>query len=117
MVRENLFHYRHLRRLLVANAYTQLSLILMVQLNGSKLIWLLKVIPRHMVLIMMKRFLQLPKSLMSVFLFLWLLILIGPYFSWMSKMPFYMGIYMRKFIWSNHLGLLLRGSIEAVSVS
>jgi hypothetical protein len=28
-----------------------------------------------------------------------------------------MGIYMRKFIWSNHLGLLLRGSIEVVSVS
>jgi hypothetical protein len=47
--------------------------------------------PRHMVLIMMRSFLQLPKSLLSVLLFLWLLILIGPYFNWMSKMPFYMG--------------------------
>jgi hypothetical protein len=40
-----------------------------------------------------------------------------PCFNWMSKMPFYMGTYMRKFIWSNHLGLLLRGSIKVVSVS
>jgi hypothetical protein len=26
-----------------------------------------------------------------------------------SKVPLYMGIYMKKFIWNNHLGLLLRG--------
>ena len=62
-------------------------------------------------------FLQLPKSLPSVFLFLWLLILIGPYFNWISKMHFYIRIYMRKFIWNNHLGLLLRGSIRVVSIS
>jgi hypothetical protein len=43
--------------------------------------------------------------------------LIDPCFNWMSKMFFYMETYMRKFIWSNHLGLLLKGSIKVVSVS
>jgi len=46
-----------------------------------------------------------------------LAISIGPCFNWMSKTPFYMGIYMRKFIWSNYEGLLLGGSIRAVSIS
>jgi hypothetical protein len=35
----------------------------------------------------------------------------------MLKMPFYMGIYMRKFICNNHLGLLLRESVRVVYVS
>jgi hypothetical protein len=42
---------------------------------------------------------------------------IGPCYDWMSKIPFYMGTCMRKFIWSNHFGLLRRGTIRVVSGS
>jgi hypothetical protein len=61
-------------------------------------------------------FLQLPKFIMFMYLFYWLLILICPYFNWISKIPFYMRTYMRKFKWSNHFGLLLRRSVRVVLV-
>jgi hypothetical protein len=53
----SLFHYRMLRRLLVANRYTWLCLIMMVLLNDCKLVWGLRIIHKHMVLIMMRHFL------------------------------------------------------------
>ena len=34
-----------------------------------------------------------------------------PFFSWISRMSFFMVISSRRFIWSNHLVLLLRGSL------
>jgi hypothetical protein len=40
-----------------------------------------------------------------------------PLFQLDVKNAFLHGAYMRKFVWSNHLGLLLRGSINVVSVS
>jgi hypothetical protein len=70
---------------------------------------LLRVIHRRMALITMRRFLQLPNFLLFVHLFLWHLISIGPCFNYKLKMSFYIAIDMRKFIWSNHLDLLLRG--------
>nr|KYP62129.1 hypothetical protein KK1_016654 [Cajanus cajan] len=37
---------------------------------------------------------------------------VGLSINWMLKMPFFMGICLRKFTWSNLLGLLLRGSLS-----
>lgn len=37
--------------------------------------------------------------------------------TWMSRMHFFMLIYLQRYIRSNHLGLLFMGSIEAVSTS
>ena len=34
-----------------------------------------------------------------------------PFFNWISRMPFFMVISPRRFIWSSHLVLLLRGSL------
>ena len=34
-----------------------------------------------------------------------------PLFNWISRMSFFMVILSRRFIWSNHLVLLLRGSL------
>ena len=35
----------------------------------------------------------------------------GPFFSWISRMSFFVVISPRKYIWSNHLVLLLKGSL------
>ena len=43
--------------------------------------------------------------------FLWLLCVHGSFFNWLSRMSFFMVISPRRFIWSNHLVLLLRRSL------
>ena len=43
--------------------------------------------------------------------YLWLLFAHGPFFSWISRMSSFMVISLRRFIWSNCLVLLLRGSL------
>ena len=56
-------------------------------------------------------FSPLPRLLLSVCFSPWLLCVPGHFFSWILKMPSFMVISPRKFIWSNHLVLLLRGSL------
>jgi hypothetical protein len=70
----------------VANVFTRLSLILIVQLKDWKLVWLLiRDIHRRIVLIMMRPFFfffffQLPKFLLLMYLFFWLIISICHFF-------------------------------------
>ena len=42
---------------------------------------------------------------------LWLLCAHDPFFSWISRMPSFKVISLRRYIWSNRLVLLLRGSL------
>ena len=56
-------------------------------------------------------FSPLPRFLMSVSFSPWLLCVPCHFISWILKMPSFMVILPRKFIWSNHLVLLLRGSL------
>ena len=44
-------------------------------------------------------------------LLLWLLCAHDPFFNWISRMPSFMVISPRRYIWSNRLVLLLRGSL------
>ena len=44
-------------------------------------------------------------------LFLWLLCAHDPFFSWISRTSSFIVILLRRFIWSNRLMLLLRGSL------
>ena len=53
----------------------------------------------------------LPRLLMSVYFSPWLLCVLDLFISWILKMSSFMMILSRKFIWSNHLVLLLRGSL------
>ena len=71
----------------------------------------LKDILRFMVLIMVTPSPPLPRLLLSVCFSPWLLCVPGRFFSWILKMSSFMVISPRKFIWSNHLVLLLRGSL------
>jgi hypothetical protein len=90
--------------LLVANGFTLLSLIMIVQLNDRKLVGLLiRAIHIHMIFITMRHFLRLPKFIMFVYFFFFffsfrLLISISHFFNWMSKIYFYMETYTRKLI-------------------
>jgi hypothetical protein len=86
--------------LLVANGFTLLSLIMIVQLNDRKLVGLLiRAIHIHMIFITMRHFLRLPKFIMFVYFFFFrLLISISHFFNWMSKIYFYMDTYTRKLI-------------------
>ena len=90
---------------------TQLRLVLMVRLIALRPAWLLKDILRFMVLIMVTPSPLLPRLLLSVCFSPWLLCVPGRFFSWILKMLSFMVISPRKFIWSNHLVLLLRGSL------
>ena len=96
---------------LVVVGSTQLRLVLMVRLIALRPAWLLKDILRFMVLIMMTPSPLLPRLLLSVCFSPWLLCVPGRFFSWILKMLSFMVISPRKFIWSNHLVLLLRGSL------
>ena len=96
---------------LVVVGFKQLRLVLMVRLIALRLAWLLKDILRFMVLIMVIPSPLLPRLLMSVCFSPWLLCVPGHFFSWILKMPSFMVIVLRKFIWSNHLVLLIRGSL------
>ena len=81
------------------------------QVDRLKAAWLLKDILIFMVLIMVTPSPPLPRLLMSVCFSPWLLCVPGRFFSWILKMSSFMVILPRKFIWSNHLVLLLRGSL------
>ena len=81
------------------------------QVDRLRPAWLLKDILRFMVLIMLTPSPPLPRLLLSVCFSPWLLCVPGHFFSWILKMPSFMVISLRKFIWSNHLVLLLRGSL------
>ena len=64
-----------------------------------------------MVLIMVTHSPQSPRLLLSVSFSPWLLCVPGHFISWILKMSSFIVILPRKFIWSNHLVLLLRGSL------
>ena len=96
---------------LVVVGFTQLRLVLMVRLIALRLAWLLKDILRFMVLIMVTHSPSLPRLLLSVSFSPWLLCVSGHFISWILKKSSFMVILPRKFIWSNHLVLLLRGSL------
>ena len=96
---------------LVVVGFTQLKLVLMVRLIALRLAWLLKDILRFMVLIMVTPSPPLPRLLLSVCFSPWLLCVSGHFFSWILKMSSFMVILPRKFIWSNHPVLLLRGGL------
>ena len=83
----------------------------MVRLIALRPAWLLKDILRFMVLIMVTHSPRLPRLLSSVSFSPWLLCVLGHFISWILKMPSFMVILSRKFIWSNHLVLLLRESL------
>ena len=51
------------------------------------------------------------RLLLFVCFFLWLLCAHDPFFNWISRMPSFMVISQRRFIWSNRLVLLLRRSL------
>ena len=46
-----------------------------------------------------------------VFSYLWLLFNLSLCINWTSKMPSYMVTWQMRSIWSNHLGLLLKGGV------
>ena len=84
---------------------------LLLHYKNVRIAWLLKDILRFMVLIMVTPSPPLPRLLLSVCFSPWLLCVPGRFFSWILKMPSFMVISLRKFIWSNHLVLLLKGSL------
>ena len=66
---------------------------------------------RFLVLIMVTHSPRLPRLLLSVSFSPLLLCVPSRFISWILKMSAFMVILPRKFIWSNHLVLLLRGSL------
>ena len=60
------------------------------------------------IMILFLRWLKLP--LFACF-FLWLLCAHDPFFNWISRIPSFMVISLKRYIWSNRLVLLLRGSL------
>ena len=91
----------------------------MVRLIGLRPVWL----PRgtlsnmaqtfffffNMAQTIMIPFLRWPRLSLFACFFLWLLCVHGLFFNWISRMSFFMVNSPRRFIWSNHLVLLLRG--------
>jgi hypothetical protein len=73
MGRGSWFHYRLVNRLLVANEFTWLNLIMLNQLKDWKLVWLLRVIHKHGI-DYDEMFSPAAKFLMFVYLFHWVLI-------------------------------------------
>ena len=65
----------------------------------------------RLVLIMVTHSPRLPRLLLFVSFSPWLLCVLGHFISWILKMPSFMVILPMKFIWSNHLVLLLKGSL------
>ena len=83
----------------------------MVRLIGLRPVWLKMGTLRNMAETIMIHFLQWLRLPLFACFFLWLLCVHGLFFSWISRMSFFMVISSMSFIWSNHLVLLLRGSL------
>ena len=81
----------------------------MARLIDLRPVWLLRGTISNMAQNTMILFLQWPRLPMFTCFCLWLLSGHGPFFSWISRMPSFMVISLRRFIWSKHLVLLLRG--------
>ena len=93
------------------------KVVLMDKLIALRPAWLLNDILRFMVLIMVIHSPPLSRLIRSVSFFPWLLCVLGHFISWILKMSSFIVILPRKFIWSNHLVLLLRGSRFSVQIT
>ena len=83
----------------------------MVRLIGLRPVWLQRGTLSNMAQTIRIHFLRWPRLLLFACFFLWLLCVHGLFFSWISRMSFFMVISPRRFIWSNHLVLLLKRSL------
>ena len=80
----------------------------MVRLIGLRPVWLPRGTLSNMARTIMVLFLWLPRLPLFACFFLWLLCTDDPFFNWISRMPSFMVISPRRFIWSNRLVLLLK---------
>ena len=83
----------------------------MARLIGLRSFWLPRGTLNNIARTIMTLFLQWPRLPLFACFFLWLLCAHGPFFSWISRMSSFMVISSKRFIWSNRLVLLLRGSL------
>ena len=82
----------------------------MPRLIDLRLVWLPRGTLSNMARTIMILFLWWPRLPLFACFFLWLLCAHDPSFNWISRMSSFMVISLRRFIWSNRLVLLLRGS-------
>ena len=101
--------------LLVVVEYLWWSIDPMKYLIGIRPAWLLEVLLRHTEWAIWKLFLLSLISVLSLFYSLWLLISSSRCFNWMWRTPSCVVTSMRRSIWSNHLGILLKGRLWCVN--
>ena len=111
MIFGNWIHCFQANLLLIVIESILLKWALMVRLIALRQILLLRAINELMAKMKMTHFLLWPKCFLSNYFFLLLLCATSHYISWISWMLFFMVSSMRKFIWSKHMALLLRGSL------
>ena len=112
--------YNQERLPLVASRYSVPKWVLMARWNVLRPVWLPKTLRRSKGWIIVIPSLQLLKWPLFAYFSLWLPCVIGRSINWILRMPFFTVICKRRFIWSNHLVLLLRGvqcSLQTQEVS
>ena len=83
----------------------------MAGLIGIRSVWFPRGTLSNMARTIMILFLRWPRLPLFACLFLWLLCVHDPFFNWILRMSSFMVISLRRFIWSNRLVLLLKGSL------
>ena len=83
----------------------------MARLIDLRPIWLSRGTLSNMTKTIMILFLRWPRLPLFACFYLWMLSAHDPLFNWISRMPSFMMISLRRFIWSNRLVLLLKSSL------